>query len=149
MYRSIRTRLAAVIMVVAAVSSAHAQEPAKARGPAPSLTVSGWVTELIAEDRIGTSIPAAHLLRRNVADLDSVKIRINGRTLRARIMSEALYEELGDNVLLLEGLGADVICLIRPPGPLSHVELIVLDPAQRPALKARHQMPVRMELAQN
>jgi len=131
-------------------------EPAQAHGVRTtegafrSFAVSGWITDLIAQNRIGTSILSSQLLRRNVVDLDSVKVCINGTSFNARVMSEALYAKVADDPSLLEALDdAQLICLLKRPGPLSHVELIVPDSARDTVLKARLQVPVRLELARN
>lgn len=165
MHQLIRTRLRVgagralpvmslvVAMSIVTASAAGAETSVEVRGtraeqdPPESFAVTGWVTELIGRNRIGTSILSAQLLRRNVGELDSVKVRINGRTFNARFMSEAVYEKVADNPLLWEALKADVICLVKRPGPLSHVELIVPQGEAGGSLKARQQMPVRMELA--
>lgn len=121
------------------------------KGVSGSFAVSGWITDLIAQNRIGTSILSSQLLRRNVGDFDSVTVRINGMSFSARVMSEALYAQVADDPSLLEALdGAQLICLLKRPGPLSHVELIVPDGAHRDTvLEARPQVPVRLELARN
>ncbi len=153
MGRALPVMFMIVAMFIATASAVGAEASIEVRStraeqdPPESFAVTGWVTELIGGNRIGTSIPSAQLLRRKVGELDSVKVRINGKTFNARLMSEAVYEKVVDNPLLWEMLKADVICLVKKPGPLSHVELIV--PQGEASLKARQQMPVRMELAIN
>lgn len=153
--RVLPVKLMVVAMFIATASAVGAEASTDMRGaraeqdPPESFAVTGWVTELIGKNRIGTSIPSAQLLHRNIGELGSVKVRINGKTFNARLMSEAVYEKVIDNPLLWEMLKADVICLVKKPGPLSHVELIVPQDEAGASLKARQQMPVRMELAIN
>lgn len=147
--------MVAAMFIAAASTAAGAGAPVEARGtrtgqePPAVFTVSGWVTELADGNRIGTSILSAQLLRRNAGELDNIKVRIDGRTFNARLMSEAMYEKVADNPLLREALKVDIVCLVKNPGPLSHVELIVLQDDAGASLKARHHMPVRMELVKN
>lgn len=155
MHQLIRTWLWTGVIFSATAFAAVAEAPIEVRGTRAeqdspeSFTVTGWVTELIGRNRIGTSILSAELLRRNVGELGSVKVRIDGRTFNARLMSEAVYEEVVANPLLWEVLNADVICIVKRPGPLSHVELIVPHDEAGAPFKARQRMPVRMELAVN
>jgi hypothetical protein len=122
----------------------HAHRAAVQANVLEPVRINGWITNLVAPDRIGTSILGKTLVR-NFDELDRVRVRINGKSLDARVMSRSLFRQIMDDEAARATLDVDVVCVLDGTGPNAHLEIVALGGELTEWVHARLQMRVALE----